>query len=411
MSKKILFVRTHSFPDVGPGTLRVESFCRYLQENGFEVTLLALDPLQPGARGQRYGNGRGSFEIISFPNPWAPASFRGRLEFRLAASLVPEMEYAHCMNRLIVREGDGLLKRRCFDGLIASYPPMGSLRAADTLSRKHGIPWLADLRDIPDEIDWERKQRITRRSVRVLSQTCLSASHILTVSEPLKQRLQSQYGIKAPVTVVHNGFEENDLAGLETPESSPCFRITYCGHIGYGRDPSLVLDAVDLLLDRDVDMRGFEIHFFGDCIRTAINPEQRKCREMVHFHDRVSHHEALAAQTQAALLLSLSSPSAKGVLTSKVFEYAMTGRPVLSIPPDNADLDNFIRRARIGVVAGSSEEAARFILTHLQAWRATGELPRTDPDISYLAQFTRRNQAARVAEVLRSVLPLAIQRK
>lgn len=404
MSARILVIRTFPFPSFGPGTLRTESFCRYLQEDGHAVTLLALEPNGTVDTRQAEGYRARSFELIRVPGPREPAPLRRRLESWLARAGFPELQPRAAMICSIAEAGDQLLARRRFDCMLATHPPMGTLRVADSLARKHRIPWIADLRDIPDEIDVHRRRWITRRSVAMLSRVCLSASHIVTVSDPLRERLRSHYGLTSPVSVVHNGFEEDLLAGIEIPQRSNSFRITYCGHLSYGRNPVLVLDALELLASRGVDLGGVGVHFYGTALNGTLSLKRRPSWAMVHCHGRASHHDTLVAQAESAVLLSLASPGAPGILTSKIFEYAMIGRPVLSIPADNSVLDDFVRCAAIGTVCDSAEEVARFLEGHLGMWRKTGLLPRTEPKHSYLQQFSRKAQSARLAAVVMSIL-------
>jgi glycosyltransferase involved in cell wall biosynthesis len=342
--------------------------------------------------------------VIQLPNPCLPAAWRTKLESQLAKRLLPELEFCGAANRAVARAADRLLAQRKFDCLMTTYPPMGSLRVTDQLARKHRLHWIADLRDIPDEFDWQRQRWITRRSVRVLERACASAAHLLTVSEPLGDRLRSAYAIKAPVTIVQNGFEEELMAGLDSVNADTVFRITYCGNLGYGRNPQLLFEALDLLLSRQVDLSGVEVHYYGQSPSSAFCPKPGRSAGLLHCHGLVPHREALSAQLRSAILLSLATPSARGILTSKVFECAMLGRPILSIPPDGDVLDQFVRESGAGHVGNTAEDVAQFLLVHLAAWRKTGLLPQTSPNQSYLRQFSRRAQAKKVGDVLRQVL-------
>jgi glycosyltransferase involved in cell wall biosynthesis len=398
--KSVLAIRTHAYPDGATATRRFESFCRYLHEAGVDVTLLALEPTDPDMAGRRHLHPDCRFEVIQISEPVRRSQLWKRIENRLSRTWMPGWQCRSDGTRMIEAAADRLLRQRRFDCLLTTFPPMSSLFVADRLSRRHRLPWIADLRDIPDEIDVERKQWATRRSVRHLSSVCASASHVLTVSDPLAARLRSDYGLKVPVATVYNGFEESDAPTGEGGGDSWKFGITYCGSLGYGRDMSLVLHALDMLLDRGTDLKGVEINLYGESGVPGLKAGRWRSSDRIRCHGRVDHAASLRAQRDSAILLSLSSPNVRGILTSKIFECAMMGRPVLSVPADGDVLDQFVRESRIGLASSDVPGIAAFIEGHLRSWRETGQRPVSSPDYRYLSGFSRRNQAGKLVELL-----------
>jgi glycosyltransferase involved in cell wall biosynthesis len=66
------------------------------------------------------------------------------------------------------------------------------------------------------------------------------------------------------------------------------------------------------------------------------------------------HHEVIQVQRKAqVLLLSVNNvPSAKGIITGKIFEYLAIARPVLCIGPLDGDAAAIINKANAGPVVG-----------------------------------------------------------
>lgn len=401
--KSVLAIRTHAYPDGATATRRFESFCRYLNEAGWDVTLLALTPTDPDMLGRRHIHPDCQFNLIQVPLPANRIPMWRRIENRLSRTWLPEMHGHSTALRAIEAAADSLLNQRRFDALLTTFPPMDSLCVADRLSRKHRIPWIADLRDIPDEIDVGRKRWVTRRSIRLLSSACASASHLLTVSDPLAARLRATYGLNVPVTTVYNGFEESDRPPEAETSTSRKFILSYCGNMGYGRDVSLVLQALDLLADRGTDLQDVEIHLYGVPDISALESGGGRSMDRIRCHGRVPHAVSLQAQMESAILLSLASPKTQGILTSKIFECGMIGRPVLSVPADGDVLDQFVREARIGLASSDLDEIAAFIEGHLRFWRETGRLPTACPDSQHLAGYSRRNQAEKLIQLMKTL--------
>jgi len=49
-------------------------------------------------------------------------------------------------------------------------------------------------------------------------------------------------------------------------------------------------------------------------------------------------------------------PSAKGIITGKIFEYLMAKRPILAIAPSDGDLAEIISKTDSGFVVGFNEK-------------------------------------------------------
>ncbi len=399
MARRILAIRTNSYPNSATATRRFESFARYLDESGNRVTVLALAPNESEFEGARYLDPNCGFEAIHVP-PIRRTQFQRRAETVIARRLFPEWEYNPMDNFAVSRAAERLLQERRFDLLLTTYRPLGSLRLVNRLARRHGIPWVADLRDLPDQFDRNRRAWLTRRASSSVAKACQGAEHVITVSKELARMLQHQYALKSPVSVIYNGFELSQLAEFDRPQHLDEFHITYCGSGGYGRDIGLLMQALSALASRGGDLRGVKVKVFGVGDPASVRAEDWVGSEMLLFPGRVSHREALQKQVEAGVLLSLASPGGRGIITSKVFEYAMIGRPVLSIPATGDELDDFIQESGIGIASSDVLEIAEFLENLLTAWRVSGRPPVNTSKKEFVARFTRKAQAEKLVELV-----------
>lgn len=399
---KVLAFRTFRFPDNAPATQRFGSFCRYLSEAGYAVTLLAL--------GHAPGKSGAPPELAPEPSfrtvllPWTPPNPTWLRLRRLLEKYCPRLEGRERQNSLILRTASNLVRQDKYDCVLTTYMPIGSLRVADRLRRQFPIPWIADLRDLPDQFDPERRSRLARCRAGMLARHCRSAAHWTTVSPPLKAALEERYAPPCPVSVIYNGFEAAEFADLPDPGMTEYFDIAYFGQVYAGRSFELLQAALNSLAGRGINLSGLRVLVYGKTPREGWGlREDAVSASLFTPMGQVGRREALGAMRRSAILLSLASPGAKGILTSKIFEYALVGRPVLSIPADHDVLDEFVSRARIGLSADSTAEAADFIARHLEAWRRTRHLPVTTPEAAYLGRFSRRNQALELASIVEGV--------
>src|SRR5690606_1202632 len=98
--------------------------------------------------------------------------------------------------------------------------------------------------------------------------------------------------------------------------------------------------------------------------------------EIVKLRGRVGRPEALSAQrsSDALILLESGDASANGVLTGKLFEYLLAGRPILSLGsrPGSA-IGRLLEECGVGVCAGRDEvricQEIRTLITNVSLFR------------------------------------------
>jgi glycosyltransferase involved in cell wall biosynthesis len=290
-----------------------------------------------------------------------------------------------------VRAGRRLLGQWRPDFIYATGGPFTTLVAARRLARAHGLPWLAELRDLWTERHHYPHPGWRRRLERRLEASVLaSARGLVTVSEPLAERL-ARFG--RPVEVAMNGYDERD----EPLAARPPFdglRLVYTGMIypGY-QDPAPLFRALALLRGR----AAVRVEFYG---RTPPEALRRAAREhgvedQVQAAPPVAHREALALQrgADACLLLLWTDPAERGVYTGKLFEYFGARRPVLAVGPGDDVAGRLVRERGAGLVSAQPEAIAEWLRARLEEKRRTGavaDLPEASRSgLARSAQFER----------------------
>jgi glycosyltransferase involved in cell wall biosynthesis len=305
--------------------------------------------------------------------------------------------------RDMLARAEALLQQEKFGLILATSPLPLTLAIADKLSKKYRIPWVADFRDIPAE----HKANLGRFSpcrllIRFCKNYCKSTDALVTVSEPLRDELVDWHN-KA-VYLVYNGFNPDDFPkGIGTRKD--LFTIAYCGTIHTGRNPVLLVDALDLILKKDAaKLDRFRVLIHGAskiCFRRHF--ANRPCSHLIDNGGRVPFGESIKVQQEASALLLLPSSGLQGLMTAKIFEYFGSGRPILSVPGDGGVTDAVLEETRAGVVGRTAEEIAEILLNWIDQWQRIGKVeynPRQDK----IQFYTRENQAKRLADVLEQVV-------
>lgn len=315
----------------------------------------------------------------------------------------PDRALPWCMPA--IKRGSALLRAQSFDAIFSSHGPPSSHLVGAALARRFNLPWVADYRDLWSQNHIERRGRLTQRlETRFERWVVRHAKHLTTISEPMAQELRMLHA--KPVSVLLNGFDEDDFKGVEGKSKADKFTIVYTGMIYPGkRDPSVVFQAVRALMNRDDRLRNdVELHFLGSDPSLVYKlAENCGVRSQVMVHPRSPHREALQWQAGADMLLLLEwqDPSAKGVYTGKVFEYLGAQRPILATGPAGGVIEALLEDTQSGELVADVNDATRLISHWLDVKRHVGSTRLSDRR-ELLLPYTRRHQAGVLAEVLSS---------
>lgn len=407
MSRKVLIICRSYYPHYGPQAQRMAGFTKYLPKFGWEPVVLC--PESTPQNDSKYDPKLVGKDVCrTIRVPYNISAIRRRINF-LVRKTLKELSLEVLLfwspvriYRDLLARADSLLGEERFDAIVATSPLPLTLAIADKLFKKYRIPWLADFRDLPAE----HKPNLSRLSpcnllVKFCKGYCRSAGALVTVSEPLHDELADWHN--KPVHLVYNGFNPDDF-GKDVETSKDLFTLVYCGTIHSGRAPALLVDALDLILQKDAaKLQRFRLLIHGVseiCFRR--NFANRPCSHLIHNKGRVSFEDSIKAQQEAAAVLLLPSSGLQGLMTAKIFEYFGSGRPILSVPGDGGVTDAVLEETQAGVIGRTAEQIAEILIEWIDQWERPGKVeynPRQDKILFY----TRENQTKRLARVLDQV--------
>jgi glycosyltransferase involved in cell wall biosynthesis len=297
-----------------------------------------------------------------------------------------------------VSAGASLIKGWRPDVIYASGPPHTALVVAHILSRRYGIPWVAELRDLWVDNPYHsssgiRKFLMARLERRVLS----SAKGFVVPTNGLKEILRSKY--QTPTAVVLNGFDPYDfLEEVKPPVASEKVTIVHMGSTyGTRRDPSPLFEALNLL---GPDAEKVKVKFYGEYLEAVSDLARRlEVEDFVEFHNPVSHKESLKIQQEADVLFLLvwDNPAEKDHCPGKLFEYIGSRRPILMRGYAHCVAADLITQHNLGVVKNDSHE----IKEQLRIWIRQKEAGGIPPiNRAFSSEFTRQTQIKRLNEFL-----------
>lgn len=266
------------------------------------------------------------------------------------------------------------------DVVVGTCPPWPPLLAVLFAKKRYGVPAILDYRDQLSMCHEMPGGKLAKK-VEVILDRWLTrrADMIVAISEPMRDYYADFH---SDVIAILNGYDHEKLAEArrERPwrprDSGQPAVIRYAGIITPGRIPRAMLTALSRLHARGADLRSMtRFEYVGECdlLRQFIAEHHPELQDLFHFLPRVSYAESLHRIVSADFLLfcenGVSSregheASASGILTTKLFEYLASERPIIAeISAESLAGSFIIKASHDHFVATQAEQFERFFLS------------------------------------------------
>lgn len=424
--RKALIIAYYWPPAGGPGVQRWLKFVTYLREFGIEpVVYIPDNPEYPIVDEKLLSQVPEGITIIRKPifeptrvlSRFAPKDVRS-----LSSGIIPakgaQSPFARFMiwvrgNLFIpdarvfwVKPSVAFLKKYLrehqIDTVITTGPPHSLHLIGMELKKALPIQWIADFRDPWTTIGYHKSLDLTgfaERRHMALEQEVLESADEIIVTSPLT-RAEFAAKTSKPITVITNGYD------IKRPDSTVCdekFSVSHIGSLLARRNPVVLWQALaELVRDTPGFADDFELHLVGTVSQEVIDMIKMYDLDRHCFlHGYVAHDKAVALQqkSQVLLIIEINSQDTKCIIPGKLFEYMVSGRPVLGIGPAGSDFAAIIRDTEIGVFADYSEKEV--IKSTLLAWYQQYLHGALTVSPKHVDRYSRRNLTAELATLIR----------
>jgi len=239
------------------------------------------------------------------------------------------------------------------DVLITTGPPHSMHLIGLKLKQQLGLKWIADFRDPWTEIDYFHQLPLSKNAVKkhhhLEQQVLKNADTVLVVGNTMKSKFKK---FNKNVVTVTNGFD-GDLEDSNI-ELDKKFSWTHVGLMNADRNPTMLWQVLSEICKENAGFKyDFQLKLIGkvdDSIRNNIS--KYNLSKNVEYIDYVPHNKVIEFQKKSQMLLLVVNnvPSAKGIITGKIFEYLMAKRPIVAIAPKNGDLAEILYETKAGIV-------------------------------------------------------------
>lgn len=285
-------------------------------------------------------------------------------------------------SRVFTRRVQEAVQGKRFDLIFCTTFSTFPLASAARIARQSGLPWIADIRDLDEQVPgaqyqyhrqwWTRPFRRLYRAVQIRrrNQALQSAKTVTTVSPWHVDFLQKKH---ADVRLIYNGFAPQRFYWEAQPANE--FLVSYIGRL-------YEFQSLDLI---------------QACIR-ELNLPHLRLNLHTPDHAPLSIEQVGDEIRRSSVILVLTNRNTHGMMTTKFFEALGCEKPVLCIPDDQGLLSATIRQHNAGLASDDKETIKAFLQTQYQTWQQQGY---THQAVHHKELFNRENQAQQFEDLFR----------
>lgn len=304
------------------------------------------------------------------------------------------------------------------DIIVATTPPWPPLLAAIGLKKRYGKPVVLDYRDQFSMCHEMPGSRLAKAlEVPVDRYLARRADAIVAISEPMAAYYRAFHD---DVSVILNGYDPEPLDVAKScvswsprPAGAPVI-VRYLGLVSEGRVPRAMLAALDKLVGEgrlDTGSALFEFYGEGRLLEQYLQEHHSSLLPLFKFLPRVSYAESLELAVTADHLLFCENSippkpgensSANGILTTKLFEYLASGRPILAdISPQTLAGSFAVEASNKHFVSNRPVDFEEFLVSE------RFYSPRSIEETPFVAALSRARQSMTYLSLLDSVVERA----
>ncbi len=430
--KKLLVIVYYWPPCGGSGVQRWVKFVKYLQQFGWEPTVITtkdgdypildnslLEEIPSNIKvirtrtlvfkrifkrfvGKQSNIPYGSLKIQKDDSWFKKLLINIRINF-----IIPDLR--KIWNKNALKAAILELRTDKYDTIVTSGPPHSTHLVGLKLKQKFKIKWLADFRDPWTDIHYY--ENVNRSAISTLIDKALekkvlkNCDKLITVSPKLKQVFQNKYS-KIDCKVIYNGFDESDFSNIKT-EKREKFVLSYIGNFKDNQNIIMLWKAIAKLLSNNEFAKDFLLELTGRVSDNVISSlKQYNLWNNTKIEGYVSHNEAIQRMKNASVLLFIipQAKSNKGILTGKLFDYLASGSPFLSIGNPEGDAAKILHKSKAGPMINYSakKEIEHYLFKLYENWKQD-KLADFEPCNDEINKFNRKSLTKELVEVLEKI--------
>lgn len=400
--KKVLIITYYWPPAGGPGVQRWLKFVKYLPDFNIEpIVFIPENPSYPlldiGSVSEVNDKVAIIKHPISEPYKWA-GFFSKKTSKTISKGVISENKEQSFIEKLLLYiRGNffipdarigwvepsvnyllNYIKQENIETVVTTGPPHSVHLIGLKLQEKLGVRWLADFRDPWTTIGYHKQLKLTKSSKgkhKAFESQVLRASDQLIVTS-LNTKIEFEEITNKPIKVITNGYDDESIVDFEMDSK---FTLSHIGSLLSKRNPINLWKVLDDIIKENHEFaRDFQLRFVGVVSEAILGSlKELGLSGYVDNVGYVSHNQSIVYQkkSQVLLMVEIDSDDTKCIIPGKLFEYMVSGRPVVSIGPKNTDVEIILKETNSGAHFNYDQYTSlkSIILEHYKAYQ-NGEL-------------------------------------
>lgn len=424
-NKKVLIITYYWPPAGGPGVQRWLKFVKYLPKYGIQpIVYIPDNPTYPIIDNDLLKEVSSSAVILrnKIFEPYQLASFFSKNKTKkISSGIIPNTKKQSALDKIFlwirgnlfipdarvfwVKPSVSYLEKYIVENnietIITSGPPHSLHLIGLDLKKRLDVKWFADFRDPWTTIGYHKSLRLSNYAAvkhkQLEKEVMQTADEIIVTSKTTKTEFQVI--TDKPITVITNGY---DTALIPAQQLDTKFTLAHIGSFLSERNPQILWTALqELLIEIPSFKTNLEIKLIGAISQEVLTSiTEYALDSYLNNLGYVSHSEAIGHQkkSQVLLLIEIDSEDTRSIIPGKLFEYMVSGRPIIAIGPKNSDFAEIITETNSGVFFeyAEKEKLKQVIVTYYNQY-LVGELKANGVG---LQQYSRENLTKQLVQLL-----------
>lgn len=375
MKNKVLIITYYWPPAGGPGVQRWLKFVKYLPEFNIEpVVFIPENPNYPLVDETLIHEVSNEVNVIKHPinEPYKWANYLSvKSSKTISKGIILEQNKQSFIEKLMLYIRGNFfipdarvgwvkpsvnylleyIENQNIKTIITTGPPHSVHLIGLKLKEKLGVRWLTDFRDPWTTIGYHKQLKLAKASKakhKALERQVLNTSDQIIVTSFNTKKEFSQITNK-PIEVITNGYDNELTIDFEMDSK---FTISHIGSLLSKRNPENLWRVLTDLVKENLEFaKDFQLRLVG-VVGEDILDYLKKIFSSNHidYVGYVSHKESVVFQkkSQVLLLIEIDSEDTKCIIPGKLFEYMVSGRPIISIGPKDTDVEKILKETNTG---------------------------------------------------------------
>ncbi|MFH2037764.1 MAG: hypothetical protein ABIJ45_15290 [Candidatus Zixiibacteriota bacterium] len=311
-------------------------------------------------------------------------------------------------NRFAIKKTEELLKKHDVSAIITTSPPPSTHLIGLKLKEMYNIPWVADFRDFwfsqPIELIYkDSKQK--EYSLNLKKDIIKKADGVVAVNNSIRDYFGRG-------TLIYNSVDIN-MASLWRNEKvrnrkdNSKLIIAVLGTINHLCPIDPLFSAIRSIFDADVTPKErIKIVHIGhsdkDEMRLLI--QKYSLEGILEFPGYLPKQDAIRAASKADILFfSVSQFEKYHILPGRIFDYLISGKPIIGVVPSGSDAETLLTEYNYGVVTNdySGNQLADYLGGFIND---KSKVVKREISAAELNRFSNRTMAGKFARVLDEVI-------